>query len=185
MKYTVKISKLELEHDDLVDLFSTALYGQDIFECDYGDDELSEKIMNEYRAKYASENNGEKPCYEDVLAELILKGGCIYVSDFEQAVSNKDDLSCPSKSPDCLESYAVIERDAWWPAHDGDKLYVPVYRLDNERITKMIEKALSGDNKEAEEHARQLFEIASDANPDLYDGLGVLEYILYGEVIYG
>ena len=61
-----KTTITELTHDDLVNLFSTALYGSTYLEADYEE----------------SAEHGEKDCFEDILANILLHGGCIKVNDY-------------------------------------------------------------------------------------------------------
>lgn len=61
-----KTTITELTHDDLVDLFSTALTGSSYLSADY-----EESI--EY---------DEKDCFEDILANILLHDGSIKVTDY-------------------------------------------------------------------------------------------------------
>ena len=61
-----KTTITELTHDDLVELFSTALSGSSYLGADY-----EESI--EYN---------EDACLEDILANILLHGGCIKVNDY-------------------------------------------------------------------------------------------------------
>lgn len=61
-----KTTITELTHDDLVELFSTALSGSSYLGADY-----EESI--EYN---------EDACFEDILANILLHGGCIKVNDY-------------------------------------------------------------------------------------------------------
>lgn len=61
-----KTTITELSHDDLVTLFSTALYGSTYLGADYEE---------------AIEHN-ERDCFEDILANILLHGGCIKVNDY-------------------------------------------------------------------------------------------------------
>lgn len=56
----------ELSHNDLVNLFSTALYGSTYLDADYEE---------------AVEHN-EKDCFEDILANILLHDGSIKVTDY-------------------------------------------------------------------------------------------------------
>jgi hypothetical protein len=69
MKTTIKVT--EFEHEELVDLLSTALYGSTWFEADY-DSEIYDTI----KAK-----NGD--CFEDKLADMLLAGHKITIIDHE------------------------------------------------------------------------------------------------------
>ena len=61
-----KTTITELTHDDLVELFSTALSGSSYLGADY-----EESIEHD-----------EKDCFEDILANILLHGGCIKVNDY-------------------------------------------------------------------------------------------------------
>lgn len=63
-----KTTITELTHDDLVYLFSTALTG-------------SPYLVAEYEGPSECDENGEDDCFEDILANILLHGGCIKVSD--------------------------------------------------------------------------------------------------------
>lgn len=66
-----KITVTEFEHDDLVDLLSTALYGSTWFEADY-DNDVYKTLKN---------TNGD--CFEDKLADMLLAGHKITIFDHE------------------------------------------------------------------------------------------------------
>lgn len=69
MKIETKIS--EITHEDLVNLFSTAFYGNKHFGVFYD--------TSDYKGKpFASPDD----CHEDKLAKIILNGGMIFVTDF-------------------------------------------------------------------------------------------------------
>lgn len=69
MKTEIKVS--EIEHDELVDLLSTALYGSSWFDAEY-DKEV-------YRT--LTKTKGE--CFEDKLADMLLAGHKITIRDLE------------------------------------------------------------------------------------------------------
>ena len=69
MKTTIKVT--EFEHEELVDLLSTALCGSSWFEADY-----DSKIYETLKVK-----NGE--CFEDKLADMLLAGHKITIIDHE------------------------------------------------------------------------------------------------------
>lgn len=64
-----KITITELSHNDLVDLFSTALYGSSYLSADYTiEDRKSVDISDD-------------DCYEDIIAKILLSGKNIEVTD--------------------------------------------------------------------------------------------------------
>jgi hypothetical protein len=66
-----KITVTEFEHEDLVDLLSTALYGSTWFEADYNNN------------IYKSLKSKEGDCFEDKLADMLLAGHKITIIDHE------------------------------------------------------------------------------------------------------
>ena len=69
MKTEIKVT--ELEHEELVDLLSTALYGSTWFDASY-DKDIYEKL---------EQTHGE--CFEDKLADMLLNGHKITITDLE------------------------------------------------------------------------------------------------------
>jgi hypothetical protein len=65
-----KITVTELNHEDLVNLLSTALYGSNWFAASY-----DKKI-------YESLTETEGDCFEDVLADMLLAGHKITITDY-------------------------------------------------------------------------------------------------------
>lgn len=72
MKLLRKTVITEIDHDDLVNLFSTALTGSDMLGCEY-DKEAYAKIPPE-------KTIGD--CFEDRIADTLLNGGKVYVYDY-------------------------------------------------------------------------------------------------------
>ena len=78
MKTEIKVT--ELEHEELVDLLSTALYGSTWFDASY----------NKEVYKSLTKTTGE--CFEDKLADMLLNGHKITITDIEaegESYSNK------------------------------------------------------------------------------------------------
>ena len=69
MKTEIKV--IELEHEDLVDLLSTALYGSTWFDASYN------------KEVYESLTNTTGECFEDKLADMLLNGHKIAITDEE------------------------------------------------------------------------------------------------------
>lgn len=61
-----KTTITELTHDDLVNLFSTALYGSSYLGADYEE----------------SVEHDEKDCFEDILANILLHDDSIMITDY-------------------------------------------------------------------------------------------------------
>jgi hypothetical protein len=62
-----KTTITELGHEDLVDLFSTALYGSSYLGAYYDEEEIEQN---------------EKDCFEDILANILLHDGSITITDY-------------------------------------------------------------------------------------------------------
>ena len=65
MEFKKQVTITEITHDDLVNLFSTALYGSTYLDADYPNSDIYE----------------EDDCYEDKLAKALLNGKTIVVRD--------------------------------------------------------------------------------------------------------
>ena len=89
MKLEVKIK--EISHNELVDLFSTALYSNPAFGCDYSKEEHD---------KVAVEND----CYEDVIAKILLNGGTVEVID-RYSEEGDEPYSQNAYWDDCFENF--------------------------------------------------------------------------------
>lgn len=78
MKTQIKVT--ELEHEELVDLLSTALYDSSWFGAGY-----DHKVYDELPEKHGD-------CFEDALADMLLAGHKIEITDYEaegEKYSNK------------------------------------------------------------------------------------------------
>lgn len=64
-----KTTITELSHDDLVDLFSTALYGSSYLSADY--------TIEDRKSVDVSDDD----CYEDIIAKILLSGKSVEVTD--------------------------------------------------------------------------------------------------------
>ena len=65
-----KITVTELNHEDLVNLLSTALYGSNWFAASYD------------KKTYKSLTETEGDCFEDALADMLLAGHKIKITDY-------------------------------------------------------------------------------------------------------
>lgn len=71
MKSQVKVKVTEFEHEELVNLLSTALYDSTWFGADYDED------------KYEAIEEKHGDCFEDALADMLLAGHKIEIIDYE------------------------------------------------------------------------------------------------------
>lgn len=150
MKTKTIISDINFE--DLVDLFSTALYGSQNFGADYN--------KSDYE-KCPDKKEGD--CYEDKLARVLLNGGTVVVYD----------------------RYAEMDEDFYGDLpHKWDEEYeVMDYTVSLKDIEVGIQKALDNGGWSAE-CARDLVN-HEEGNLDLPEAEEVMQWILFGESIYG
>ena len=71
MKLKNNVEIIDITHEDLVDLFSTALYGSSYLSAEY-DKDFYNSIPKDKK---------EGDCYEDHIADVLLNGGEIYIYD--------------------------------------------------------------------------------------------------------
>ena len=71
MKIENNTKILKITHDDLVNLFSTALFGNNWVSCEYDKDYYNSLTMGQVQGD----------CYEDKIADVLLNGGNIYLFD--------------------------------------------------------------------------------------------------------
>lgn len=90
-----KITVTALEHDELVDLLSTALYGSTWFGAGY-DDDLYDAIDDPI---------GE--CFEDALADMLLAGHKITITDYEAEGESYSDRCISIDEEDGIAVYEV------------------------------------------------------------------------------
>jgi hypothetical protein len=70
MKTETKTTITEITHDDLVNLFSTALYGSSYLSADY--------TVEDKKSADVSDDD----CYEDIIAKILLSGKSVDVTDY-------------------------------------------------------------------------------------------------------
>lgn len=148
MKAKIFIS--DFTHDDLVTLFSTALYGNDAWAVDY-DNEIYE--WNCVTSK--------DDCLEDKLAKLLLGGYTIEMSD-RYSESEKD-------------VYGNNKHVYWDEEHE-----IMAYPIGLSDIKAGLEKAYENGQGE-----RVNCLINEPEEMDMIDADVLMQYIVYGEVIYG
>lgn len=143
MKFEVKIK--EMSHDELVNLFSTALYGNTAFACDYSKEE---------RDKVFDKND----CIEDIIAKILLNSGSVDIID--------------RHSEEGDEPYSEY---AYWDECWGNYVY-PI-TLDD--VFKGLELASE------DEYGNKHFMAFINQQADMIDADVLMQYICYGEAIYG
>lgn len=157
-----KTTITELSHDDLVELFSTALTG-------------SSYLVAEYEGPSECDENGEDDCFEDILANILLHGGSIKVTDYY--------------ADGCV--YGSLPHEYVDNDDEGEVVYV----LTLDDIKRGLQHALDGTfklNRGYEIHerriARKAFESFVDEESydfDLSYADTLLQIIIFDEIIYG
>ena len=79
MTFTVQVTGVT--HEELVNLFSTAFYGNEYMGANYDKNELNQ----------IPEDKREGNCFEDFLADMILNGKSIQVTDY---LAEGEDYGC-------------------------------------------------------------------------------------------
>lgn len=160
MEYTCTITGID--HNDLVDLFSTAIYGNPMMSANYAEDQepLVETIRKDYKDK------GKTPSIEDIWAEIIIRGGQLRVLDIEECYTTEAPVELYSGN------YVKAER---LKANPPCLYYVAAYTISMETIMKGL------NSTEAFTYAKTLF---IDEEGDMYTAYNLMQIILWGEVIY-
>ena len=143
------VEKNDLTHDALVNLLSTALYGNDALMCLY-----SLESYNEC-------DQSDDDCLEDKLAKILLSGRVIEICDL---YAEEED-----------ERYGNI--DSHWYDDGGGMMS---YRINLDNIVEGLNRA-ADDGKTS-----RVFDILNDCEMcDMEDSYMLMQYIMFGEVVYG
>lgn len=157
----MKIVITGLSHDDLVNLFSTATYGNDDIDVVYPEEEQ----VGQYG--YADDD-----CYEDKIAKALLKGAEIKVVD----------LACdPEVYKEDVEFYGVagtnwVAKGYRWHNIGYGKKYWPIYYIN----LKTLMQGLS--HVDAAPYVQDLF---VKEEGDMFTAYNLLQIAVFGEIIYG
>lgn len=149
-----KTTITELTHNDLVELFSTALTGSSYLMADYDE-------STEY---------DEDDCFEDILANILLHGGSIKVTDYHAEG----------------EVYGSLP-------HEIDEDENVTYFVTYDDIKRGLERAAdgtfnAGNDKWTKRSARVSFDSFMDEDSCQFDLGGadiLMQIILFDEIIYG
>lgn len=161
MKINNNVEILDITHEDLVILFSTALYGSSYLSAEY-----NKEFYNSI-----PESKREGDCFEDKIADVLLNGGEIYIYDgySEGEVYNKNGI--------------LIKEDY------SDDEYAQ-YTLTLTDIIEGLQRAANGTYKVNDDYKfiRQCFnEYVEDEgyDLDLTDADALMQVIVFNELIYG
>ena len=160
MKLKNNTEILDITHDDLVNLFSTALDGSSYLSAEY-DEDFYNSIPNDKK---------EGDCYEDKIADVLLNGGEVYIYEYSECeVYNK-------KGELIKEEY-------------GDEEYAK-YTLTLNDVIEGLQRAANGTYKTNNDtkFIRQCFNEFADEDCcdfDLTDADALMQIITFNELIYG
>ena len=147
----------EINHEDLVDLLSTALYGSSMLACDY-----SKQAYKEYCEV------DENDCIEDKMAKLLLADKCIYIGDMY--------------AEDLDDTYgSVLEHE-----FDGDTMWYKVTLDDIKRGVQTCLDGRDEKGYDAYLRSCAIDFINHDeGNLDLPEAEAIMQVVLFGKLIYG
>lgn len=94
---TFNVQVTGVTHEELVNLFSTAFYGNGYMRADYDKHELDQ----------IPEDKREGDCYEDFLADMILNGKSIQITDYLAEGEVYDHL--PSHPAEYNEEFIIYD----------------------------------------------------------------------------
>lgn len=156
-----KTTITEINHDDIVNLLSTGIYGSEIFMLDYNS-RTYEKL----------ENKGNEECLEDKCATLLLNGKSITISD--------------RYSEDESDFYGVLSHK-WDKEYEVMDYKVT---LDNiisglQRCLDGTFKINDGCDEEVGYIRKCMSDLMNDGDLDLYEAQNILQVIVFGQIIYG
>jgi hypothetical protein len=159
LKNNVEI--IDITHEDLVNLFSTALYGSSYLSAEY-DKDFYNSIPKDKK---------EGDCFEDHIADVLLNGGEIYIYDAysEGEVYSKNGELIKEEYGD--EEYAQYTLTLTDIIEGLQRAANGTYKTNND--TKFIRQCF---NEFAEEDCYDL---------DLTDADALMQIITFNELIYG
>lgn len=152
---TIKVTSLS--HDDLVNLFSTALYGNSALEVIY-DSKDRDKVKE------------EDDCYEDIIAKILLSGGSVQVIDLES-----EEPSIGWKKEGNLDIPTTWMEFHTWDKSEQGKWGHIIYTI-------TLQDIINGCNTQRGcDLAKTLF---FDEDGDMWTAYNLMQTILFGEEIY-
>lgn len=153
----------EINHDDLVNLFSTALYGSQYWGVDY-DTNGFRKIPNP----------DDCECIEDKLAKMLLNGKPITIYDMY------------------AEDEEDFHGDLWhqWDGDNGTMDYLVNLKDIEKGLQKCLDgtfKVNDGCDEEISYMRKCVTNLIDSENGDLdlYEAQNILQVIVFGKIIYG
>ena len=164
MEIKTTVTSIDLSKGDLVNLLSTATYGDATFSI-WVDDDCKEM------------KGAEDECLEEKWANVLLAGGHLCVGVMEAGEGKREDVFNESKFYKDEECF-IEEFDGHFP---NESLFVPYYKVTLDRIKGAFKEILEK-NCYPKDHFNNLF---VEECGDFIDAWCLLQYIVFGEVIYG
>ena len=161
MKLKNNVEIIDFTHEDLVNLFSTAIYGSSYLSAEY-DKDFYNSIPKEKK---------EGDCYEDHIADVLLNGGEIYIYDAYsegEVYSKNGELIKEEYGEDEYAQYTLTLTDI---IEGLQRAANGTYKTNND--TKFIRQCF---NEFADEDCYDL---------DLTDADALMQIITFNELIYG
>ena len=161
MKLKNNVEIIDITHEDLVNLFSTALYGSSYLSAEY-DKDFYNSIPKDKK---------EGDCFEDHIADVLLNGGEIYIYDTYsegELYSKNGELIKEEYSDEEYAQYTITLTDI---VEGLERAANGTYKTNND--TKFIRQCF---NEFAEDDCYDL---------DLTDADALMQIITFNELIYG
>lgn len=154
-----EITDIVLTHDDIVNLISTAFYGNPAVAYEYD------------KALYPNIEFCDCDSAEDVIAKILLNGGNIIVTDNEGGEDEQEDVEFYGKPFVNWQSTSIEEYVGWLGT-----TYFPRYTINLQNLINGIK------SEKGYELAKQLL---IDEEGDMWTAYSLLQIILFGEEVYG
>jgi hypothetical protein len=161
MKLKNNVEIIDITHEDLVNLFSTALYGSSYLSAEYD--------KNFYNSIPKDKKEGD--CFEDHIADVLLNGGEIYIYDAYsegEVYSKNGELIKEEYGGEEYAQYTLTLTDI---IEGLQRAANGTYKTNND--TKFIRQCF---NEFAEDNCYDL---------DLTDADALMQVITFNELIYG
>lgn len=172
-------ANINITHEQLVNLFSTALYQGDTFDV---------YVKDEYKEL---KHKGPGDCYEDFLVNVLVNGGSLCVADVEDSYEEPITLYDANLGKTSLVLDVVSVKEFKRPLFlGGSSFFAPVYEITLDRISKAFKEILSGtttcEDKNTEKYLLENYQNTFvNESGDYFDAFNIFQYIVFGDVIYG
>ena len=145
-------------HEDLVDLLSTAFYGSTLLACDYS--------KETYKKAYYEDDE----CIEDIMAKLLLSGDKVFVGDmYAQDASDCNGSKLPHK-------YDAEQEIMWY-----DVTLEDIRR----GVQSCMDCVDANGNNDTFLHQCAVDFLNGKGDMDLIEAESIMQVILFGKLIYG